>query len=331
MRLSVVTPVGVRSSDAGLLIAAAMERAGNVVDVVAVDQQLPLVAAVGYDLRGTDDPLYRRAMARHVEARVRAHDAEGVLVYGSNWALSARTLRRFRDQGRRVALWEVNNRLWSGAQASALGSFDAVFVLDSALVPVLRAAGLRQVDHLPACADPAVHRPLELTSAEQDRFGADISFIGTAHPDRIKLLAGLTDLRLRIYGVGWETAEVALARLVRTEPVYGRRKTAVYSASLTTVNVRGPHMLAGENFRVYEAALSGCVSLSQPGVDLSAALWPGEEVVVFDHPDDLEPALRSLLADPTRRAGMAAAARARVLAHHTYDHRAEPLLAALAA
>lgn len=326
-----VTPVGVRSSDAGLLIAAAMERAGNLVDVVAIDQQLPVVAEVGFGLRGTQDRLYRWSMARHVEARVRAHQAEGVLVYGSNWALSRGTIQRWRDQGTRVVLWEVNNRLWHGEQAAALTAFDAVFVLDSALVPVLRAAGLRRVDHLPACADPGAHRPVALAPADEERFAAEVSFIGTGHPDRIKLLGGLRDLGLRIYGVGWEAAEVTLASLVRTEPVYGWRKTAVYSASRTTVNVRGPHMLAGENFRVYEAALCGCLSLSQPGADLAAALTPGEEVVVFDHPDELGAAARTLLADPDRLAGMAAAARARVLAHHTYDHRAEPLLAALEA
>lgn len=330
MRVTVVTPVGVRSSDVGLLMAEAFGRAGHAVDVVAIDQQLPLVAGVGHALRGTDDPLYRRAMARHVDARVQAHDPEGVLVYGSNWALSGRPLRRWRKQGRRVVLWEVNNRLWHGDQASALGVFDAVFALDSALVPVLRAAGLRAVEHLPACADPEVHGSVALDPDDEARYGADISFIGTGHPDRVKLLGGITDLRMRIYGVGWEAAEVAMARLVSPEPIYGRRKTVVYTASRTTVNVRGPHMLAGENFRVYEAALAGCVALSQPGVDLRAALHPGREVIVFDHADDLGPTVRALLADPDELAGIAAAARARVLAEHTYDHRAQPLLAALA-
>jgi spore maturation protein CgeB len=225
-----------------------------------------------------------------------------------------------------VALWEVNQRLWLGHQASSIPFYDHVFALDSHFVPSLRASGVRCVEHLRACADPDEHRPVELTAREREWYGADVAFIGTQHPDRVKLLDQLTEWDLRVYGLGWDGVEESLKRCVRNEPVYGLKKTKVYAASRVSINVHGPHMVNGENFRVFEVAACGGASFSAFKPDLVTSFEPGEEVVVFDDADDLRAKLHHYLDRPDELDALRAAGRRRVLAQHTYDHRAAVIL-----
>jgi spore maturation protein CgeB len=278
---------------------------------------------VGLSRGGFGDGVYRAAFQREVLRVARTWAADAALVYGSNWAIDPSTVRRLRDQlGCQVALWEVNQRLWLGHQASSVPFYDHLFALDSHFVPVFESSGVRCVEHLAACADPDEHRPLPLTAREREWYGADVSFVGTQHPDRVKMLAQLTEWDLRVYGVGWDGVEESLKRCVRTEPVYGLKKAKVYSASRVSINVHGPHMVAGENFRVFEVAACGgvCVSTFKP--DLARCFEPGAEVVVFDDADDLTEKLRHYLSHPDELAAVGRAGRRRVLAEHTYDHRA---------
>jgi spore maturation protein CgeB len=327
VRILLVAATDVRTSDAPFLLARALEQRGAAVRLVPIDADLPFLVAVGLARAGFGDGVYRAGFQRHLLGQARAWSAEAVLVYGSNWALDPSTIRRLREQhGCQVALWEVNQRLWRGHQAASVPLYDHVFALDSHFVPVFAASGVRCVEHLCACADADEHRPVELTRREREWYEADVSFVGTQHPDRVKMLSQLTEWDLRIYGVGWEGVEEALKRCVRTEPVYGLKKAKVYSASRVSINVHGPHVVAGENFRVFEVAACGGVSFSTFKPDLASCFVPGTEVVVFDDADDLTEKLRHYLGRPDELHAIAEAGRRRVLAEHTYADRAAVIL-----
>ncbi len=180
-------------------------------------------------------------------------------------------------------------------------------------MPVLNVSGVRCVEHLCACADPDEHRPVELTADDREPYAADVSFVGTQHPDRVTMLDALTEWDLRVYGVGWDGVDEPLKRCVRAEPVYGLKRTKVYSAGRVSINVQGPHMVAGEDFRVFEVAACGGASFSMFEPDL---------VRCFD-PDDLRKKLRHFLSNPDELDAIRGAGRRRVLAEHTYDDRAE--------
>ena len=323
MRILLIAATGVRTSDVAFLLARALERQHAEVRLLPTDASLPLLVDVGWTRGGYGDGVYRAGFQRHVLQAARDWRADAVLLYGSNWSVDPTTVRSLRDRlGCQVALWEVNQRLWQGHQATSIPFYDHVFALDSHLVPVFQASGVRCVEHLCACADPDEHRPVELAPDERVSYSADVSFVGTQHPDRVEMLDELTEWDLRVYGLGWDGVEEPLKRCVRAEPVYGLKKTKVYSASRVSINVHGPHMIAGENFRVFEVAACGGASFSTFKPDLVHCFEPDVEVVVFDDADDLRKKLRHYLSSPDELDAIRDAGRRRVLAEHTYDHRA---------
>src|SRR6185437_5259281 len=68
--------------------------------------------------------------------------------------------------------------------------------------------------------DPDLHRPVTLSPADHDRFGCDVSFIGTWSPKKEMLLNALAterpDIKLRVWGEQWDRASQrsALARAI---------------------------------------------------------------------------------------------------------------------
>jgi spore maturation protein CgeB len=327
MRLLLVGATEVRNSDATLLLAKALAAAGCSVKVVPVADDLPPLASIGLAQGWTGDPAYMAAFNRHLLALADDFGPDVVFLYGSNWCVSPRTLRRLRRRhGCSIVLWEVNQRIVGSLQAATIPLYDYVFVLDSHFVPVLLVAGARKVEHLPACADPDEHRPVPLSSDEERWYAGDVAFIGTHSEDRAALLARLAHTDLRIYGTGWDGVGPRLEGRVRREPVYGLKKAKIYSGARVCLNVHQPHMVAGENFRVFEVAACGGLSVSAPKPDLLACFEPGREVVVFDGAHDLVATVEHHLANPDQRDEIAEAARRRVSAEHTYHHRARTIL-----
>lgn len=307
------------------LLARALRRAACHVDLQPTDRDLPGLAEIGLAAGGFGDPVYRQLFNRRVLKRIRATRPDVVFVYGSNWSLQPPTLYRLRhDFGCQLALWEVNGE----PSQPGLEWFHHVFALDSAVASDLRTQGLACAEHLPACADPQEHRPMELTAEQRLRLGGDVCFVGSPHPLRNRLLrelGELGDLDLRIWGRGWSQVD-GLRPQVRDEPVYGLKKNMIYHASRLSLNVQRPHMRRGENFRVFEVAACGGVSLSLPKPDLARCFTPGEEVATFDGPAELPRRARQLLAAPDWLATLRDGGRRRVLAEHTYDHRAAVIL-----
>jgi spore maturation protein CgeB len=327
VRVLLIAATHFRTSDVAFLLADALGRQGAEVRLMPTDAELPFLADVGRARLGYGDGVYRAGFQRHVLRAVREWEAGAVVLYGSNWALEPSTVRDLGDRhGCQVALWEVNQGIWQGHQASSIPFYHHVFALDSHLVPVFEASGLPCVEHLCACADPAEHYPIALSDEERAWYSADVSFVGTQHPDRVKMLDQLTEWDLRVYGLGWDGVEESLKRCVRAEPVYGLKKTKIFSASRISINVHRPHMIRGENFRVFEVAACGGASFSSFKPDLVECFEPGSEVVVFDDADDLRDKVRHYLSRPDELDAVRAAGRRRVLAEHTYDHRAAVIM-----
>jgi spore maturation protein CgeB len=328
-----ISATAVQTSDAPFLLTEAFRRAGHQATLLPIDAELGPLASAGWRINGHNDVVYRAAFQRHVRRVVEAERPDAVILYGSNFSVDPDSIRHIRWRvGAQVVLWEINQRIFSDFQAQTMPLYDHVFCLDSYFVPVLRAGGLHCVEHLCAAADPTEHRPLELTPEEADRYTADVSFVGSYHPHRADLLRLLqsSDLSVRIYGMGWESAGRPVADWVSAEPVYGRKKTVIYAASRMVFHERAPHMLNGENFRVFEASACESAALTRPSPDLLQCFVPNEEVLLFDQPEDLPKVAGWWNQRPDACAAVAQAARRRVLAEHTYDHRAAVIVDHLA-
>jgi spore maturation protein CgeB len=83
---------------------------------------------------------------------------------------------------------------------------------------------------------------------------------------------------------------------------------------------------AGMNCRLFEAAASGAVVVTEERVGLRDLFAPGEEVLTFDTYDGLVTTLRGLLGDSAVGLPVADAAASRAHREHTYEHRLTSIL-----
>jgi spore maturation protein CgeB len=88
---------------------------------------------------------------------------------------------------------------------AALGLYDLVVTTKSYIEDDLRAEGARRVLFVGNAYDPSVHRPLELSQADLDRFGCDAGFVGTYEEDRAQQMLRLAraGVPVSIRGNGW--------------------------------------------------------------------------------------------------------------------------------
>jgi spore maturation protein CgeB len=174
--------------------------------------------------------------------------------------------------------------------------------------------------------DPATHHPVE----PDVRFEADLGFLGNRLPDRearvqsffLDAAAARPDRRFLLGGSGW--GDRALPDNVRyVGHVYTRDHNAFNCSPLAVLNVSRESM-ARYGFspatRVFEAAGAGACVITDAWEGIDLFLEPGTEVLVAVDGGEVAEKVDELTPGEARRMG--AAARRRMLAEHTYAHRA---------
>ena len=203
--------------------------------------------------------------------------------------------------------------------------------------PVVRAYkefGARLCAPIYNAVDPATHHPVPARS----EFRCDLSFLGNRLPDRearvdeffLKAAALLPKREFLMGGAGWETK--ALPGNVRLIGHVGTgHHNAFFCAGVATLNVNRESM-ARYGFspptRIFEAAGAGACIVSDAWEGIELFLEPGREILTAGNGEDVAAAVDRLTAPTARRIG--AAAQARILAQHTYRHRAEQVTDLLA-
>jgi spore maturation protein CgeB len=214
-----------------------------------------------------------------------------------------------------------------------LAPFDLVLSFTGGRAPdALRARlGARAVAPLYGSVDPSVHRPVNVGRAR--RF--DLTYLGTYAPERQDALDALfieparrrpehqfaiAGSQYPATGFPWQPNISYLRHLAPPE------HPAFYSASQLTLNVtRGPMAAMGfcPSGRLFEAAACGTAVVSDWWEGLDTFFEPGREILVARGPDDVMAAL-ALDGDSRRKIGRRA--RARTLAHHSAQVRADQLV-----
>ena len=173
--------------------------------------------------------------------------------------------------------------------------------------------------------DPTTHHPVPA----EERFRAHLSFLGNRLPDRearvgqffLEPAARLPERAFLIGGNGWH--DKAMPGNVRdVGHVYTRDHNAFNTSPLAVLNIARDSM-ATTGFspatRVFEAAGAGACLITDAWVGLELFLKEGEEVLVARDGQDVAQHVRTLT--PERAKAIGEAARARILAEHTYSRR----------
>ncbi|BDG07488.1 CgeB family protein [Anaeromyxobacter paludicola] len=280
-------------------------------------------------------PLAREALARCDAALVTSYCPDALPA--TALVLSEEVpVRAFYDMDSPVTL----SRARAGEEVAyvgpaGLGGFDLVlsYAGGPALAALEETFGARRAVPLYGSVDPGVHRP----AAPLDRFRADLSYLGTWAADRQAALEALL-------------LEPARRRPARTFAIAGAQypadfpwrenvlfvhhlppaeHPAFYCSSSLTLNVtRGPMAAMGfcPSGRLFEAAACGVAALSDRWEGLEGFFEPGREILVARTAEEATAAVDRPA--PALRA-LGDAARRRVMAHHTADHRAAELVAYL--
>lgn len=196
------------------------------------------------------------------------------------------------------------------------------------------ALGARDCVPIYNALDPSTHHPVP----RQERFDCALAFLGNRLPDRearveeffLRAAALLPQHRMLLGGSGWADKPLP-ANVHYLGHVYTADHNAFNCTPLAVLNVSRESM-ARYGFspatRVFEAAGAAACLITDAWDGLELFFDPGTEMLVARSGDEVARHLREL--DAARAHAVGQAAYRRVLAEHTYAHRAAQLDAVLA-
>lgn len=262
--------------------------------------------------------------------------ASGIGVF-DEWLESAvLTLKR---AGTLVAFWDVDAPATLDRMQACPGDpfrelipqYDLILTYGGGepVVTAYEALGAKVCVPIYNALDATTHFPVP----PQPNFAADLSFLGNRLPDRehrveqffLKAAAQLPEQQFLLGGNGW--GDKSLPANVRyVGHVYTRDHNAFNCTPRAVLNISRESM-ARYGFspatRLFEAAGAGACLITDWWKGLELFLEPGREVLTAQNGEEVAHWMRSLTPDLAQCIGEAA--RRRILAQHTYAHRAAQL------
>ena len=193
------------------------------------------------------------------------------------------------------------------------------------VIQAYRQFGARQCVPIYNALDPSTHYPVP----PESRFAGHLGFLGNRLPDRearveeffLFAAAALPAKHFLLGGSGWGDKPLP-QNVSYVGHVYTRDHNAFNCTPMAVLNVNRESM-ARYGFspptRVFEAAGAGACLITDAWEGIELFLEPGREVLVASNGEAVAESVASL--DPDRAAQIGWAARDRILAEHTYDHR----------
>lgn len=267
--------------------------------------------------------------------------ASGIGVFDQ---LLERAVLDWKTPGRRVVFWDVDAPATLDRVRNNPGDpfreliprYDLIFTYGGGdpVVDSYMALGARKCAPIYNALDPVTHFPV----TPDPRFQGDISFLGNRLPDREARVdefffraASSCNRRFVLGGAGWEDKPKS-PNVHYVGHVYTRDHNAFNCSAAAVLNICRESMVRygfSPATRVFEAAGAGACLITDEWKGIELFLEPGREVLVAGDGLSVAGHLESLTAE--RGCAIGGAARRRVLAEHTYAHRAAEVEALLGA
>jgi spore maturation protein CgeB len=293
----------------------------------------PWARVVVYDADGTAGVVSALEAARSADLVVKA---SGVGVFDE---LLERAVLDLASSRTRVIFWDVDApatlaRVHADERdpfRALIPRYDLVLTYGGGprVVSAYRALGARDCVPIYNALDPDTHHPVE----SEPRFRGELGFLGNRLPDREARVEDffLEAAKLRpradflLGGSGW--AERALPPNVRNlGHVYTTSHNAFNCSASAVLNITRESMAANgfsPPTRIFEAAGAGACVITDAWEGIDAFLEPGREVLVAS--SGAEVAEHLARSDEASRRRIGLAGQRRILAEHTYAHRAAQL------
>ncbi len=237
-----------------------------------------------------------------------------------------------------VAFWDVDapatlDRVQGNADDpfhALIPRYDIIFTYGGGapVVDAYRVLGARECVPIYNALDPQTHHPVPPDA----RFSADLGFLGNRLPDRearveeffLRAAELLPETQFLLGGNGWHDKAGIPPNVRSLGHVYTADHNAFNCTPLAVLNISRESM-ARYGFspatRVFEAAGAAACLISDAWEGIETFFDPGTELLVAPDGAEVAALLRDLTPERARAIGQAAFRR--VLAEHTYAHRAE--------
>jgi hypothetical protein len=220
----------------------------------------------------------------------------------------------------------------------ALPFYNWVFTTKSfGLGDMERELGIRNASFVPPAFDPEVHAPFALAQSDMDRYGADVSFIGTWSPKKERMLQRVHDalpgIKLRVWGSHWDRATASqLQAAIEHQVVIGAEYAKCIRASrinlgLLSEIVKGASSGDLITARTFHIPASGGFMLHERTNEVVGYFEEGAECALFSEGQELITKIRHYLDHDQERQRVAEAGRARCLASgYSVDARIDQIV-----
>ncbi len=272
-------------------------------------------------------------VSQAILAKVETFEPDMVLAMAQA-PINRQALKRLRRDGVTTAMWFVEDyNLFTYWKAFA-PLYDIFAVIQKGnFFNDLKAIGQPNTVYLPLAAQPDFHKPLELSSVDQRKFGSEVSFMGAGYPNRRVAFRELISRDFKIWGNEWDGDHV-LAPLVQLKGARVSPDECVKIFNATRINlnlqssVQTDELVTGGDFvnpRTFELAACGAFQLVDKRSLMDEA-FADDELATFTSMDELIKKIDYFSANPEEREQFAAKSRERVLKEHTYVNRMRTLI-----
>jgi spore maturation protein CgeB len=261
-----------------------------------------------------------------------------ILICMAQAPITAKALTELRNKGVITVLWFVEDYLRFTYWRHMAKYYDFVFTIQKGeCLEQIRAAGAGEVHYLPTACDPNFHQPLKLSMEEKARWGSPLSFVGAGYHNRQQMFASMAQYPFKIWGSEWPTGK-PFDRLVQDESrrVAPEEYIKIFNSTDVNLNLHSSSERDGVdpsgdfiNPRTFELAGCGAFQLCDQRSLLPELFEVGKEIITFSNMSELRQKIEYYRAHPEERAAVCEAARARVIKHHTYEHRMEQMLSTI--
>ena len=256
-----------------------------------------------------------------------------IVIVSGGHRIMPETIKYLNNLGIINILWTIDAPLNFQPLIDIAPFYDHIFCQGTEAIEFLAKAGITCAQWLPMACDPDYHHPVDCSVIDQDKYGNDITFVGSFYPDRADLFERISTFDLAIWGPGWDSLDrhSPLRRCIRGAHTTPDEWLKIYSASKIIIAThyhdpqnRFPVYQASP--RVFEILSCGAFQLCDDQRDVFSLFKDGEDLVKFVDTNDLINKINYYLAHPEERKEIAAKGRRNVIANHTYVHRINKLL-----
>jgi spore maturation protein CgeB len=211
-----------------------------------------------------------------------------------------------------------------------LGSgYDVVFVKDRYMLELfssmMRHTGTR-FHYLPEACNPRVHRTVELTPDDQQRYGCEVAIYGSLYYYRQEILSQLGEFDLKMWGHRPSWLVDRLQHRRAGDEVVTGEKARVVRAARICLNPLHYAEVNSLNCRAFELAGCGAFQLITARDVLPEHFVPGIEIESFSSIDELVDKIRHYLHRPELTRDIAQRGQLRAHAEHTYERRVDDIV-----